>query len=307
MEHLTYEEIKPMLFSAEEEGSMLKCVFKCPKTGETLSATAEIEETASTSDEKQEKKSFIYDLHYSISSMFKKAVGADPRKSSGAKSVADYSADAVQKATVAAFKKVFHRFEWDKNEKIWVYCDSCKDLSDDFQNLVRKAKMKSDEEKKLLARILVSIATSDGKLDFDEISFMRDFLDPQIMSFQQIAALPAPGPDELAKIQSLENRETVVALAWALALTDHRLDRDESANLEFYTKAMNIADDRSEEIKRFAQYYVVEQAIQWYYAKGWDAQKKAKVVNIAQNIGIEKDDASNLVDRYEKMHAEMFS
>jgi hypothetical protein len=93
----------------------------------------------------------------------------------------------------------------------------------------------------------------------------------------------------------------MLMIAWGLALTDKELAEPESKRLAELAQGLEISGERADEMKFFAQQYVVDQAMENVYPGGQiDKNAQTEVYQFAERIGLGRNEAERVEIRYRK-------
>ena len=325
MPEITYETIKPLLAKEEERGGEMACTFTCPVSGVSVDASGAMHKAESAVGRvaDQMKQSVKRSLFYSIRNAVTNAVGdllgggtagrigrqaaysatgeAERRGSAGSGAGPSFSEAEKQAAVVEAFNKVAAQFVWDAENDRWIAAKLRAEMATEFSRQMDAAPITQIYDHGVLARMLTEIASADGKIGDDERAFLEGFAPAGTETVDELAKKPPLSNVELDEATKGEARETMLMLAWALALTDESLAEEELARLDAYAEGLGIGTDRAAELKRCAQVHIVDQAIAGGYAAGHDqAQVKAHALELAGQIGLDPEEAERAEVKYRK-------
>jgi tellurite resistance protein len=219
---------------------------------------------------------------------------------SGAQRKASYSASEVQATVIKAFEKVQDRFRWDSEAGRWVGLKAASAPDTAFSAQLSGSPVAEKYDRGVLARMLTEIACIDGNVSDDEREFLGDFIDPELGTVDELAerdrlsAAELGGTDEKA-------RETMLMLAWTVAMTDKELADEEKARLEELAAGLGIEDARSAELAGHARDFLLDQAFAAAYPGGnKDAGAHAEAMSYATAVGLSQDEAEVADVRYRK-------
>ncbi|MBW1806846.1 MAG: TerB family tellurite resistance protein [Deltaproteobacteria bacterium] len=315
MAEVTHENIKALIESAKQEGSLMRCTFKCPVSGTLVEAQAGIQKGRGLGDiaKRSVKRSLSWRIRYGISRLVRSALGhgiagriaGDVAGSavSGTMSKGDqvYSEDEKQAAVVQAFLNVSTQFVWDGSRSTWVSSQAAAAVLTDFAKLLNDRPVDQTYDRGVLARMLVEVARADGNLADEEKEFLAGFISSDLGSIDELAKKPLLSPAELAETTGGGVRDTMLMIAWGLACTDKNLAGAETRRLAELAKGFQIGEARTAELKRFAQQFVIDQALDHVYPDGkLDSAAQSEVFQFAQGIGLERSEAERVEIRYRK-------
>src|SRR5690554_5473880 len=87
------------------------------------------------------------------------------------------SPDEREDAIYRAFERVMHLFAWDPRAEEWVIVHETQGLNAELQRQLKLAPLESHEDRQLMVRMLLDVATVDGKLNEPEREVLLDFVD----------------------------------------------------------------------------------------------------------------------------------
>lgn len=322
MPEITYESVQPLLASQQVQGGMIVCTFRCPESGVSVEARAHIQKTTSAAGRvaQRAKQTAKHTLLFQARSALSRAVGGllghglagqigrgvahsaatEATRGSGTAAVTFSDAE-KQAAVVAAFQSVAAQFAWDAKGGRWISAKLAGDVLTDFARQLDAAPVAQKYDLGVLARMLAEIANADGQIGDEEKGFLADFVPADVGSVDALLARPPLSKVELDETSAGAARETMLMVAWALALTDEDLADAEQARLAALAQGLGIADDRAAELQRYAQLFVVAQAIEAAYAAGAaDPAARQQILDLATKIGLDADDAERAEIKYRK-------
>ena len=321
MPELTYESVQPLIAKEEVQGGAMVCTFKCPASDFSIDARATIQKEHAAVDritaraKQSAKSSLLYQARNALSMAVGGLLGrgmlgrvgrgvaysaaSEATRGHGGPGAVTYSDAEKQAAVVVAFQTVASRFAWDAKNGRWISAQAAGEVLTDFTRQLDAAPVAQQYDVGVLARMLAEIANADGNIGDDEKGFLASFVPPGAGTVDDLLARPALSKVELDETAAGASRETMVMLAWALALTDKDLAAEEQARLAAHAEGLGIAADRAAELKRYAQLFVVDQAIEAAYAAG-QADVRQQAIGLAQKIGLDTDAAERAEIRYRK-------
>lgn len=322
MPEITYESLKSLIAREEAQGSTMLCTFRCPASQTEVEARAQMRKAPGAMGRvaSRAKETVKRGLFFQARSALSRAIGGllghgmagqmgrsvvhsaatEATRGSGAAQVT-FSAAEKQSAVVAAFQSVASRFAWDADNSRWISAQLAGDVLTDFARQLEAAPVTQQYDVGVLARMLAEIANADGNIGDDEKGFLAGFVPPDAGTVDDLLATPPLSKVELEEAAAGAPRETMLMVAWALALTDEDLADEEQARLAAHAEGLGIGADRAAELKRFAQVFVVDQAVEAAYAGGQaGAEVRQQVLGLAQKIGLSADDAERVEVKYRK-------
>lgn len=315
MPEVTYENIQPILVSAEQEGSSMRCTFKCPVSGETFESSAGIQRGRGLGDVARHsvKRSLFSRVRWGISRAVRSALGyglagrvaGDVAGAAvgGAmdKHGTSFSEDEKKAAVVQAFETIQSRFAWDGANNRWMSAKAAGDVLTDFAAQLERAPVTQNYDRGVLARMLMEVAVADGQLAEEEKSFLSSFMPPSTGGVDALQDKPPLSDAELAETGQGPVRETMLMIAWGLACTDKDLAEAETNVLARFAQGLGIGEARAAELQNWARKFVIDQAMDSVYPDGkLDASAQAEVRGYAQQIGLDPAEAERVEIRYRK-------
>src|SRR5699024_6561086 len=100
-----------------------------------------------------------------------------PREVRADDSTEPLSEDERADALYRAFLGAMHQFAWSPAESRWIIIHDAHGLSSELQRQLKLAPLQTQEERDLLIRMLLDVASVDGPVDEAEQEFLLDFVD----------------------------------------------------------------------------------------------------------------------------------
>lgn len=295
MATLTYEEIEPLIASTEVQGENLHVRFRCPETEHIVDAEAPIESPDSLLPLPTEKGGFLSGARNALFGIVRR--GNTPPTPAP-------SEEALQDAAVAAFMTVRHQFRKDTTGRWIAFADTTEELSPlrplsaDFVEQTKRGPVIEESDRGTLVRLLSEVAQSDSRLARDEQSFLEEFIGlGEEAGEQRISTIPLT-QDELRRVADPVVRETMLMLAWGIALTDEELTLSEQNRLTTLAVELDIATSRATELKRYAQLFILEAALEPGEADANAAERREQALSLGIQIGMTGEETRNAVARY---------
>ncbi len=317
----TYEKIKPLVASEGVWGTQMNCTFRCPVSGDSVQASAEIESLAGKMAAGA-VQSVKHSMWWSIRSAISNAIWSSAGSGVLGRTVSDaastvlnrvdvsgdtrqFSEKARQEAIVAAFRSVAGSFRWEEAGSRWVGAGAGATASrapeNDFTRQLQAYPVREQYDQGILARLLVALAAADQQVTAEERQFLESFGDPSVGSVDELMRRPSPSKVEIEETSGGGVRETMLMVCWGMALSDENLDESESARLNALAGVLGIAEERANELKRHAQTYVLDQVLSHAASTGrLTDQEQAAIQQIGARIGLSADDTERAIVQYRK-------
>ncbi|HNT74180.1 MAG TPA: hypothetical protein PKH77_04065 [Anaerolineae bacterium] len=319
MTEMTYHAIKPLLAREEVRGRGVYCTFRCPVSGFSINASATIEFSAGQqiADRAQKtiKRRMLSTARSAVTRSITKALGHNLLGQLGRDLTHTASMEITRKATqpavssamreaavVAAFEKVAGRFVWDKTHQRWIALNAGAETLSDFDRQVQTVPVTQAYDLGVLVRMLAEIANADRKVSAEEKALLTAFLPPTLEeNVNELLRRPPLSGVELEETTAGLTRETLLMLAWGMALTDEKLAAQEQTRLTDFAAGLRVAPAREAELKNYAQSYVLEHFFAEAYAGGkFDARRQQRALQAAVDLGMTETEAERADVRYRK-------
>jgi hypothetical protein len=292
---IRYLFIEPLIESAVVDGSLLCCTFRCPVSGARVRAHVSIYATARDRGE----AGLLGRLRRTVREAVQDVLGYGDRADREAGPVPPAAGDLTEEDRRAAVERAFHsvsfRFVWDEEGRRWVSAASIADALAGFARQLEAAPVVEPAERALLGRVLLDVARADSRVTEEE----REFLEHHLALGSgpiELCRLTVPSREEMAPCREAV-RETILMLAWALALSDYELAPAERDLLAADAHALGIAKERAAELRRYAQYFVLDRALEGAYQGGAgaiDARAHAEALALAGEIGLTDEEVQRV-------------
>lgn len=291
----------------------MRVSLRCPVSGHEVEASAGLRaaDTIGNRVAQSAKRSLMWSVRGAIASAVRRALGhgmlgsmassAARDAMSGSGTSTHFSEQDKQDAVVRAFESVSGQFAWDAQNQRYISAQAAGDVLSAFMKQLGTHPVSATYDRGVLARMLTEIAVSDGNLGDDERAFLSGFITPDLGTVESLAKAPRLSFAELAETTEGAGRDTMLMLAWGLAFTDEELAPAESARLGEYANGLGIRPERAGELQRFAQLYLLDQALGRAYAGGTrNAEAQAEAMAMAGRLGLDATEAERADIRFRK-------
>jgi hypothetical protein len=297
-----YAQIQPLIANCEVNNRTVRVVFQCPVTGEQTTASHSLRRQAGISNTVQ--RSVLYGIQNALSqtirsmfgyNIFGRIAGDVARQglSSAQRNMQNtLSQGEQQQAVLAAFQSVASRFYFDPQRNTWVSKAAEKELFSPFDLQLNNSPVRHNYDRQLLGRMLVEIAMADGILAPAEESWLLSFLDPSMGSIQSISQRPKITSAELNTASKGPVRQTLLMLAWALALADESFVSSEHQRLNAFSSGLGLTNTQKKSAEEAAQGYILEQAMLAAFQFGQDQYARTHIYELGSRLGIPQDKVS---------------
>ena len=140
--------------------------------------------------------------------------------------------------------------------------------------------------------MLVEVALADGSVSKEEREWLINMLNPAHGTVESISQRPKTSPAELNETSSGGVRETLLLLAWTLALCDEDFDASEKQLLLHYGQAFQLSQSQIGRVQSIAQHYILENALEYMFRWGGQDQfARQNILQLASKIGLSQREA----------------
>jgi uncharacterized tellurite resistance protein B-like protein len=313
MSQSIYQTIQPLIAHAEQQGSTMRVVFRCPVSGLETEASAGLRQDSSMGSRVTGslKRGLMWSVRNAIASAVRSAFGHGIVGSTLAHGARDamyageeklrYSEADKRDAIERAFQAVSDRFVWDAQQGRYIAAQAGGESITDFMRQLGGAPATIRYDRMVAARMLTEIASADGQLGADEHAFLAGFLTPDLGTVDDLWRAPRLSAAELAETSEGPVRDTLLMLAWAVAWSDDQLAPQEEARLREYATALAVPATRVAELQGYVRSYLVDQALARAYAAGRrDDAAHAHAMELARRLGMDATTAERADIRFRK-------
>ena len=127
-------------------------------------------------------------------------------------------------------------------------------------------------------------------------------LDPAVAGPQALASQPRLTPAELSQTSPGPTRQTMLTLAWALALSDEELAQGERDRLAVYAQGLGLQGRAEGECVEAAQLFILDQVLDRVvqFGGGFTERTRAQIAEAAQRLGMSAEQGQVAEARYRK-------
>lgn len=312
MSAITYQNVAPLIVEARPSGRSMRFTFQCPVSGTRVQASHTFQHAPTFGSQASAiaERAVMYEVRRGISNTLRSMFGynvvgrvaGDIASSAMGQATqgsqmgqATYSEADKQAAAVAAFTQVQSQFVWDPKNGRWVSARHAMQSLSPFEQQIAQHPVREAYDRSILARMMVEITMADGTYAQEESDFLLEFLDPGLGTPQQLARRPALSEAELAEVTKGPVRESVLLLAWVLALTDEAFDAKEKAKIEHYARGLGVVGPRLLETGRKAQGFILDRAMDsmMSFAEHDEAMRE-QIMQLADRIGMDRRTAATV-------------
>lgn len=297
MDQPNFAAITPLLHASRVEGDVLVCTFRCPLSGDTFEGRASLrgddgadEVTGGFAD------GMLPGLRYRMGTLIRRWLGGrrDPAS-------AGEGADRTEAAVIAAFHSVEPGLVWDASRGQWISARVAVGIVPEFVRQVAEFPVEARYDQLILARMLAEIASADGSLAGEERALLEAFIPGDLVTVDEVVLGPRLTAPELMETSSPGVRETLLMIAWAVALTDEALDPAEEQRLRELAEGLGLSAASAAELRHYAEVFVVDQALARVWpGGGYDPARWEEVHDLALAMGLDEETFSRIDLRFRR-------
>jgi hypothetical protein len=277
----TYDDLVPLIAAIDDSGAQLLVTFRCPVTGNEVQARGDWPQAGlkgkATRQASATASAIVRDR---LASSIRRATmgsgfgamgahaatGALLGKGATTNKTPDRSEEAKHAAVVDAFESVVDLFGWDETGGRWVAASAVPAPAPGspaaagasgmsgraaFFAHVSAHPITAPHDLDVFVRMLAAVIAMDGQIGDDERQIFATLVGPG-HDLDALAARGSPGEADMAATSAGPTRETLLLLAWAVALTDEDLGDGEKALLDWFGRALYLPADRIEALRALA-------------------------------------------------------
>ena len=227
---LTYEQVARLLTAEAVRGNVLHCRFLCPRSQQVVDSRAVLHHDGLKN-------------HHPLYDVVAASV-ANQEAPSAVASVAQRRA-----AVLTAFRSAF---VWGGDPPGWMSRQAAEKHLPGFARQLQLHPVEKGFDRFLLARILSEVMRADGRVVPEELGFMQAYRSIG-RTLAELADQPDLKASDLAGASPGGVRDTLLMLAWALALVDLSLDPAELALLKRISEGLGLTPARAGELLQHAR------------------------------------------------------
>lgn len=317
MPDISYDTVAPLIADAKQAGRSMRFVFRCPATGQQVQASYQFphDPGAASKVAAAAKRSVWYEVRREVGHAIRAAFGynmfgrvasdmanaAMTASTSGRSTSAQYSEDEKKAAAVEAFRSVSTQFAWDSKNNRWISRRAMQDTLSPFERQVAEHPVSHPYDRAILARMLVEVSCSDGRVAEEEEAFLLEFLDSAEGGIEELASRPVLTEAELGETSAGGVRESLLLLATVLALSDEQFSKPEQEKLDHFAAGLGLSPSKRAEVLKKGQGFILDQALEKMFSwGGHDETARAELLKLADRIGMDRRAAAVVEAQFQK-------
>lgn len=277
----TYDDVAPLVAGLDDSGRQVLVTFRCPVTGTEVVGAGDWPEAGFGGKAARQAKSTASAMvRDRLAGSIRMAVagsglgrmgahaatGALLGRSATTNRTPDRSEEARRAAVLDAFESVQSAFGWDDAGRRWVSAAAVPSPAPGvagapaaagpsprqaFFDHLRAHPITAEHDLDIFVRMLAAVIAMDGDIGDEERQVFTSLVGPG-HDLDALAARGSPGEAEMAATAPGPTRETLLMLAWAVALTDDALGDGERALLDWFGRALYLPEDRIAALRSLA-------------------------------------------------------
>lgn len=315
----TSSNIAPLVQQVSARGRTVEVVFACPSSGQQFPARHTVSADRSVSGQvgQRVQRSLMWSMRSAVASAIRSTLGhgVAGRVASDVVYSAMNEATRVQSsnnlsrreqdaAVIEAFQQVQHHFVWDSQRSGWVSKEAAQELMSGFDQQLAENPVTHPYDRLMMARMLVEIARADGTLSSEEQGWLTELITPDVGSIGDLAQRPPLSPQELGQCSAGGVRDSMLLMAWAIALVDEEMDPSERRVLGQFARGLRLSQQREDRVRRMAQTWILDQALDRMFAwGGHDQHARQQLFELAGRLGMSQDEALDAEARFQRRQA----
>lgn len=311
----SYEQVSPYLLDYEIIGSKIHCEFQ-NEHGEVFSAASNVKATKSLQNKvaKRAERVIKSQARRNASRLVRTAFGGGMLGSIGSSVIRnsvnevdlgtsnkEFSEENIREAITKAFKRVSRNFDIGQKSRPTARRERKRENTEressfgdelNYKEYIKRYPISNMFEQDIMSRLLVQMASVDGKIMEEERNFILDMLPKKFGTIPEIIARGDISKIEASEVSD-EIKKTIMLLAWSVALVDFDLSNSEERRLHEYASLFGIESTEAESIAMSAKKETLQGIMEPYMDRN-------ELLNVARNIDLTDEQAERMYIDYKK-------
>lgn len=298
MSDITLDRLRKNFTEHHLVGSTLMVSFVCPLSGRIVHAVAPVRPAGVTpppAAPRELRRTGKIGLQTQLKGIFVPV----ELPAGGATSIAPRAdAPEIQAAILEAFDAVSHQFSWSEQHGAYVDAALAVELLTDFDRRLKLKPLTNEWDRHVALRIMAEVGQADGELKPGERDLLQSFVQDESQDLNAILAMPELTKAELERVSD-DAPETILMLAYAIAMSDQDLSAREKQKLTHYAALLGIGSAKEAAAKLAAAEKLVESIIAGCLADGvFSDQDRASLLQEATGLGLGGDEIATIEKKY---------
>ena len=143
----------------------------------------------------------------------------------------------------------------------WVRAHKEQHPSEYFDQQLRSNPIVQDYDIEVLVRVLLEVSRSDSELRIEEKAFLQEIVSDEA-TIDRLSKAPRITVAELAETSTVQVKETILMLAWAMAYADGHLDYEEMVHLNQLCRGFMLPEKRVRELQMASKLFLLDRHFQ---------------------------------------------
>lgn len=278
-------------------GSTLMVSFVCPLSGRIVHAAAPVRPANLTPRPvaRELRRTGKIGLQTQLKEIF---VPAEVPAGGPASPAPRADAPEIEAAILEAFDAVSHQFSWSEQHGAYVDTALALELLTDFDRRLKQKPLTAEWDRHVAIRIMAEVGQADGELKPGERDLLQSFVQADKQDLDAILAMPELTKAELERVSD-DAPETILMLAYAIAMSDQDLSAREKQKLTHYAALLGIGSAKESAMKLAAAEKLVETIIAGCLADGvFSDLDRASLLQVATGLGLGSDEIAAIEKKY---------
>mgnify|MGYP002631913712 CR=1 FL=1 len=316
MSDATSANVTPLVQQLNTRGRTVEVVFACPVSGQQVQARHTLPANRSVGKQvgQRVQRSLMWSVRGALASAIRSALGHGVagrvasdvayqmmNEATRTQSSTSMSKGEEQEAVLEAFVSVQSQFMWDPNRSGWVGREAAAEVMSGFEQQLADHPVQHPYDRHIMARMLVEIARADGVISGEEQTWLTDLITADLGSIADLAQRPPLSNPELRNSSQGSVRDSMLLMAWAIALVDEQMDDAELAILRRFARGLELSSPREDRVRKVAQGWILDQALDRMFTwGGHDDHARQQLFQLAGRLGMSQDEALEAEARFQR-------
>lgn len=158
-----------------------------------------------------------------------------------------------------AFEQISHLLRYHHGK--WTRAVPDEHPGESFDRQLRANPIVERYDVEVLVRVLLEVSRSDSEMRTEERAFLEEIVQDE-ETIKRLSQAPNITVAELAEASSIQVKETILMLAWAMAYADGHLDNEEMLRLNQLCRGFMLGETRVRELQMAAKLFLLDRHFQ---------------------------------------------
>jgi tellurite resistance protein len=189
----------------------------------------------------------------------------------------------LEEVTMRAFAQVASNLSLVDNR--WVGLLRSEHPGEFFERQLSAAPITEKYDQEVLVRVLLEVSRSDSNCRVEERAFLQEVVKDEAL-IARLQKAPRITVAELAEVSTVQVKQTLLMLAWAMAYADGSLDPEEMAHLTHLCRGFMLPEQRVRELQLAAKLSLLDRYLDAQRGKMSLEELRDKFDNKARGWGV---------------------